>query len=207
VLALVRLHATGGYCSPRHALILSLVLIPAAACGVQQTITVVGDVLAPRLSGAGRTMVGPMLWILVLGGLASTLAPRTLAPVNEGLGAYRTAGRWLRAHVAPGCRVVDVSGWALFYGDLTGYTFATLASAPGDPSARWVVAREAHLRGPWAYCVQLRELVGDAPPAMVFHGANRRHATKVLVYDREAPRPASLSAVAAPVAGAESGRR
>jgi 4-amino-4-deoxy-L-arabinose transferase-like glycosyltransferase len=202
VLALVRLHATGGYCSPRHALILSFILIPAAAFGIQQTVAVIGDLLAQRLPGVARAAVGPALWTLVLGGLAFTLAPRTLAPVNEGLGTYRSAGRWLHEHIAPGSRVVDVTGWALFYGDLPGYTFGTLAQAPSDPSARWVVAREAHLRGPWPYCAQLRDLVGAAPPVMVFHGANRRHATKVLVFDRQSARPASLSADAAVAAGA-----
>jgi hypothetical protein len=201
VLALVRLHATGGYCSPRHALILSLVLIPAAALGVQQTVAAVGDVLVQHLPGVVAAAIRPVLWTLVLGGLAFTLAPRTLAPLNEGLGAYRTAGRWLRAHAAPGSRVVDVSGWALFYGDLPGYTFRTLESAPGDPSVRWVVAREAHLRGPWLYCAQLRELIGAAPPAAVFHGANRRHATTVFVFDRQTAPPA-----AARVAGAESAK-
>jgi hypothetical protein len=146
--------------------------------------------------------VGAVLSALVLGGLACTLAPRTVAPVNEGLGAYRSAGRWLHEHVAPGSHVVDVTGWSLFYGDLPGYTFGTLAQAPGDPSVRWVVAREAHLRGPWPYCAQLRGLIGAAPPVMIFHGANRRHATKVMVFDRQSTPPASLSA--ARVAGAES---
>jgi hypothetical protein len=204
VLALVRLHATAGYCSPRHALILSLVLIPAAALGVQQTVAVVSDVLMQHLPGVVRAAIRPGLWTLVLGGLAFTLAPRTLAPVNEGLGAYRTAGRWLRAHAAPGSRVVDVSGWALFYGDLPGYTFRTLESAPGDPSVRWVVAREAHLRGPWLYSAQLRDLIGAAQPAAVFHGANRRHATTVFVFERQASRPAPGSAER--VDGAESAK-
>jgi 4-amino-4-deoxy-L-arabinose transferase-like glycosyltransferase len=206
VLALLRLHATGGYCSPRHALILSFVLIPAAAFGVQQTVAVVGDVLTQRLPGGSRAVavVGLMLWTLVLGGLAATLAPRTLAPVNEGLGAYRTAGRWLREHVAAGSRVVDVTGWSLFYGDLPGYTFGTLASAPGDPAVRWVVAREAHLRGPWPYCAQLRDLIGATTPVVVFHGANRRHATKVFVFERPSARPAAFSA--ARVAGAQSAK-
>src|SRR5262249_20373226 len=178
----------------------------AAASGIRQTVAAVGDVVAPRLPRQARGAVEPVLLLVVLGGLAGTLAPRTLAPVNEGLGAYRTAGRWLRDHVAPGARVVDVSGWALFYGELPGYTFATLAQAPGDPQARWVVARDAHLRGPWAYCAQLRGMIGDAPPAMVFHGANRRHATKVLVFDRHSAATA-LSTVAAPPSGTGTARR
>jgi hypothetical protein len=207
VLALLRLHETGGYCSPRHALVLSLLLIPAAASGIRLTIAVVGDALAVHLPGPARPAAGPLLWALVLGGLALTLGPRTLAPLNEGLGAYRTAGRWLREHVAPGSRVIDVSGWALFYGDLPGYTFASLHRAPGDGSARWVVAREAHLRGPWSYCAELRGLVGDAQPAAVFHGANRRHATTVFVFDRQSAGPPSLSTIVVPEAKAGATRR
>ncbi len=205
VLALLRLHATGGYCSPRHALILSLLLIPAAASGLRQAIAVVGSFVTQRLPRSARAVVDPSLWILVVGGLACVLLPRTLAPVNEGLGGYKTAGLWLRERVAPGVRVVDVSGWALFYGRVDGYTFANLIQAPIDPAARWVVAREAHLRGPWPYCALLRGLVGDAEPTVVFHGANRRHATKVFVFDRQATETAPT--MAAPEVGAGAIRR
>jgi len=205
VLALLRLHATGGYCSPRHALILSLLLIPAAASALQQVIAVVAGFVTQRLARSARPVLGPGLWVLVLGGLACILLPRTLAPVNEGLGGYKTAGLWLRERVTPGVRVVDVSGWAIFYGRVEGYTFANLIQAPNDPAARWVVVREAHLRGPWPYCALLRGLVGDAEPTVVFHGANRRHATKVFVFDRQ--RTESTPTMAAPAVGAGAIRR
>jgi hypothetical protein len=205
VLALLRLHATGGYCSPRHALILSLLLIPAAAAGLREMIALGGAVLKPRLPRSAGPLLGPGLWVLVLSGLACLLLPRTLAPVNEGLGGYKTAGLWLHEHIAPGARVVDVSGWAIFYGRLEGYTFANLIRAPDDPAARWVVAREAHLRGPWPYCALLRGLVGDAQPVVVFHGANRRHATKVFVFDRQ--RTDTTATLAAPAVGVGAIRR
>jgi hypothetical protein len=205
VLALLRLHATGGYCSPRHGLILSLLLIPAAAFGLRQVISVVEGLLTQQLPRSARAVVGPGILFLALGGLGCILLPRTLAPVNEGLGAYRSAGLWLREHVSPGARVVDVSGWAIFYGRLQGYTFANLNQAPEDPAARWVVVREAHLHGPWLYCTVLRGLVGDVQPTVVFHGVNRRHATKVLVFDRQ--RIETTPAMAAPVVGAGSIRR
>ncbi len=205
VLALLRLHATGGYCSPRHALILSLLLIPAAASALRQGLAVVGSFMTERLPRSMRAAVFPGLWVLVFGGLACILLPRTLAPVNEGLGAYKTAGVWLRDRVAPGVRVVDVSGWAIFYGRLEGYTFANLIHAPNDPAARWVVVREAHLRGPWPYCSLLRGLVGDAEPTLVFHGANRRHTTKVFIFDRQ--RTETTPTVAAPVTGPGTIRR
>jgi hypothetical protein len=184
VLALVRLHATGGYCTPRHALILALVLIPAAASGLRLTIGVAADFLSRRLPQAAGRHIRCVALALVLAGLIYYYAPLTLSPLNQGLGAYRSAGLWLRSHAGAGTRVVDVSGWALFYGRQQGYTFRNLNEAPGDPAARWVVARASHIYGPWSYCALLRKLVGDAQPVAVFEGASRRHATTVLVYDR-----------------------
>jgi hypothetical protein len=194
ILALLRLHATAGYCSPRHALVLALVLIPAAAAGLAQAIDAAGGLVAGRIPAWLRPRVVPLAWVAALGALACAWAPRTLAPLNEGFGGYRTAGRWLQERVEAGARVVDVSGWALYYGRLDGYTFANLVAAPADPAARWVVAREAHLRGPWPYCAELREMVGPAEPVAVFLGANPRHPTKVMVFDRWAPLGASAMA-------------
>jgi hypothetical protein len=199
VLALLRLHATGGYCSPRHALIVSQLLIAAAASGIVQTIASLVDLVAREAPRAARA-VGPVAWALVLGGLALLLGPQTLAPLNEGLGGYRAAGHWLEAHVPADARVVDVTGWALFYGHRNGYTFQNLDDAPADPWVRWVVAREAHLQGPWLYCGKLRGLVGDAAPVAVFRGANRRHPTKVYIFDRRRADPAATPRVAAPAA-------
>jgi hypothetical protein len=182
-------------------------LIPAAAFALRQLIAVVGTFMTERLPRSASAAVGPCLWVLVFIGLACTLLPRTLAPVNEGHGGYKTAGLWLRERVAPGVRVVDVSGWAIFYGRLDGYTFANLIHAPNDPAARWVVVREAHLHGPWPYCALLRGLVGDAKPEVVFHGATRRLATMVLVFDRQSTETTPSTAAPTVGAGAEAIRR
>jgi hypothetical protein len=40
------------------------------------------------------------------------------------------------------------------------------------------------MKGPWPYCGQLRALVGGQEPVAVFRGANRRHPTKVYIFDR-----------------------
>jgi hypothetical protein len=183
VLALLRLHATGGYCSPRHALILSLLLIAAAGAGIERSIAAAVDFAARHAPRSARA-VGPIARLLMLGGLAGFLGPRTLAPVNEGLGGYRAAGHWIEAHVPADAWVVDVTGWALYYGRHRGFTFENLVQASTEPGIRWIVAREAHMKGPWPYCRQLRDLVGDAPPVAVFRGANPRHPTKVFIYDR-----------------------
>jgi hypothetical protein len=180
-LALVRLHATGGYCSPRHAMIPALVLIPAAASGLWHVASWLG-----RVAGDSRDRAARRLLAGAVAGLAVVFAPESLAPVNAGLNGYRDAGRWLSAHVAPGSRVVDVTGWSQYYSRLPGYTFENLVAAPADPEARWVVARESHLVGPWEYCHRLRALVDGLAPVEVFPGASGRRPTCVLVFDRRA---------------------
>jgi hypothetical protein len=177
-LALVRLHATGGYCSPRHALIPALILIPAAAAGLCR--------LAERASG-GRKRVAALAVAGAVAGLAAVWAPETLAPVNAGMGGYKEAGRWLADHAGAGSRVVDVTGWSQFYSRRPGYTFENLVAAPGDPAARWVVVREAHLTGPWEYCRRLSALVEGRTPVRVFLGSAGRRPTRVLVFDRQSP--------------------
>jgi 4-amino-4-deoxy-L-arabinose transferase-like glycosyltransferase len=181
--ALGRLFETGGYCTPRHALIPVLLIFPAAAAGIDRTLAALGALIARHGSEAVNRALRPFALVVVLGGFVAAYAPRTLAPLNQGLGGYRAAGLWLRNHIPSDTRVVDLTGWSLFYGRLQGYTFANLIQAPDDPSVRWVVAREAHLHGPWGYCGQLRSLLGSAAPVVVFRGANPRHTVKVLVFD------------------------
>lgn len=178
VLALVRLHATGGYCSPRHTLILSVILIPAAAFGLERLLVRAAETFAAR---PPWKTVG---WVLALAAAAIVNAPETFAPVNEGMDGYKQAGRWLSAHTPEGVRVVDVTGWTQFYGRRAGYTFEDLVAAPDDRSARWVVVREAHLRGPWDYCQRLRDLVDGLDPVAVFPGSARHRPTKVYLFDR-----------------------
>jgi hypothetical protein len=185
-LALVRLHATGGYCSPRHAMVLVFLLIPAAAFGIQRIlngIRINGTWLG---LGEGSYHPGPAIWALVLAAMVFHYSKHTFAPVNEGFGAYRAAGGWVAEHVPPGAAVVDLTGWALFYGQHPGYTFANLHEALSDHNLRWVVAREAHLKGPWHYCQQLRMLVADRAPVASFPTAPTRGQAQVFVFDLQA---------------------
>ena len=95
------------------------------------------------------------------------------------------AAKWLAAHSAEDSTIVDVTGWSQFYAERGGYSFANLEAAAADPSARWVVAREAHLKGPWLYCGRLRFLVDGLEPAKVFDGAAAGRPTRVYVFDRQ----------------------
>jgi hypothetical protein len=184
-LALIRLHATGGYCSPRHTLVLAMMFLAAAGRGLQATIDLVARRLERRLAGFRvTTLARPALWTSGLAAIVAAYGSAAVAPVNAGLGAYRDAGHWLASHVPADARVVDVTGWSLFYSDRKGYTFRNVHEAFADPSLRWVVVREAHLVGPWGYCEQMRWLVAGRAQVASFPPNEDHHQTRVLVFDR-----------------------
>jgi hypothetical protein len=185
-LALIRLHATGGYCTPRHAMVIAYLLIPAAAAGLHG--------LVGRLTIPGRWVglddaaykPGPAIWLVVLGGLVACSGRETFAPINEPMAGYREAGRWVAEHVPPGEKVADLTGLSLFYGEREGYTFATIIDAPNDPGLRYVVAREAHLKGPWPYCEQIRAVVGDLEPVAIYPEHPVKRQARVFVFEKPA---------------------
>ena len=183
LLALARLHATGGYCAPRHALLIGLPTIAAAASGFR---SVLAFALRRPPSELARRLLptAPAAFSLMLAGLNG---PALIAPINEGASGYVAAGRWLAKNVPAGDQVVDVTGWSLFYGQQTGYVFANLIEAAGDPRARWVVAREAHLAGPWAYCARLRSLTAGAALVARFPEDRRPGQARVSIYHRAIP--------------------
>lgn len=192
-LALIRLHVTGGYCTPRHALVLAMLLIPAAAHGLDRLL---GAVSIPGRAlglGEGRFTAGPAVWALVLAGFAAWSGPRILEPINVNFVGYRQAGNWLAAEDTTGTPVVDATGWSLFYGRRTGYTFAGLHDARKDPNIRYVVVRESHLKGVWWYCRILRELVGDREPIATFPEKPAEGQARVYLFDRTGPEVAKLS--------------
>jgi hypothetical protein len=82
--------------------------------------------------------------------------------------------------------VADVTGLSLFYGERTGYTFANIIDAPNDPGLRYVVAREAHLKGPWPYCEQIRAVVGDLKPVAIYPENPRKKQARVFVFEKPA---------------------
>jgi 4-amino-4-deoxy-L-arabinose transferase-like glycosyltransferase len=186
VLALIRLHATGGYCTARHAMVLGTLLITAAAAGLTHLLDTLR--LPARWFERGEEgwlYPGPAVWILVLSAYAAWVAPDLSSPLNSEYAGYRQAGYWLASHVSPGTEVVDLTGWSLFYGERPGYTFANLHEAPGDPDLRYVVVREAHLRGPWGYCERIRQLVAGLEPVAAFPETPSRGQSRVYVFDRQ----------------------
>ena len=185
LLALLRLHATGGYCTPRHALIFAFPVIAAAARGLM----VVTDLLA----GAGRSRRGtyspspswraairrclPRYGTGLLGRVNSS------APINPGYQGYRAAGNWLSLNTPADARVLDLKGWATYYGQRGGYSFGELDQAGSDPNLGWLVAHDALLIGPWDYCELLRQTVAGRDPIKSFPERRQPGVAQVHIFD------------------------
>lgn len=187
-LALVRLHATGGYCSPRHSMVIAQILLAFASFGLVR--------LMARVSIPGRWVgqedarftAGPVVWLVLLVGLALLQLPALTEPVNKGFGCYREAANFLIEQKADPTRpVVDVTGWSHYYSGLHGYTFKDLTEGTTDPKVRWVVARDAHLNGPWIYCRQLKTMVGDREPVARYPDKPVKGVAQIYVFDLESP--------------------
>ncbi len=185
ILGLVRLYATGGYCSSRHALIPILILVPVASVGLDGLLQMIR--IPRRIQGKWdqSTRLGPIFWPIAIVLLTLPSLGRLQQPLNMAHIGYRVAADWLLENRSPGETVVDPVGWTLFYGTFDGYTFADMIYAGADQSARWVVAREAHVFGPWEYCRQIRSLIGNEPPVVVLPpGAGPEH-SRVYIFDRK----------------------
>ena len=194
ILALIRLHATGGYCSPRHAMILAFLLLPAAAVAMDRLLTSLP--LPGRWLGlppGEKIAAGPILWVFALGGFVAWNARATLEPINFDKAGYKNAGLWVAEHVPSGAKVVDVTGLSLFFGAHPGYTFADLDHAETDANLRWVVVRDNHLKGPWVYCRQLKGLVDGLEPVAVFPADPKPGQSIVYVFDRSSGQKNSVA--------------
>jgi hypothetical protein len=193
LVALVRLYATCGYCSPRHVLAPGLVLIAAAAFGLQRLLGAVSISGRSLGLGEGRFTAGPAVWCLVLAAYTAASVPTLVRPINQPMVGYRDAGAWLATQSAAPGAVADATGWSMFYSQRPGHTFATLGEAPADDQIRWVVVRQAHLVGPWWYCQIFRDLVGRREPVAVFPSELKPDESRVLVFDRRAPEVRQIS--------------
>ncbi|WP_337174522.1 glycosyltransferase family 39 protein [Paludisphaera sp.] len=179
MLALVRLYATGGYCTPRHALILALPLIALAARGLAR----IADRIAARVPEGSARLARGLACAAGVGLIAGAWGPETLSPINAESVGYRRAGAWLAAHSAADARVLDLKGWATYYADRPGYSFANYPDAAGDAGLRYVVAHDAFLIGEWPYCQAIRDRVGDRPPAVSFPERPIKGVSRVHVFD------------------------
>jgi hypothetical protein len=183
LLALFRLHVTGGYCTPRHALIFAFPMIAAAARGLILT----SEALAARFLATGHTGQLKLARAAIVGAcLALGLVfwgADLIAPINSGFQGYHEAGNWLSLNTPADARVLDLKGWATFYGRRGGYSFDELDQARSDPHLGWLVAHDALLIGPWDYCELLRQTVAGRDPVKSFPERRRPGVAQVHIFD------------------------
>jgi hypothetical protein len=184
ILAMTRLHALSGYCTPRHAMVAAWILIPASAQGFNGLARAVSRAVTTLRSQSAR--VQTIEQAIRLSMFACCLAwwgPAAVAAIDPGFGGYRQAGEWLANSALAGEGLIDPKGFAIFYAGKPGYTFATLGQGIHDPAVRWVVAHEALIYGPWEFSKAVRTLVGDRRPIRIFPAKPARGVCKVYVYD------------------------
>lgn len=190
LLALVRLHATAGYCSPRNALVPGILLILAAAKGLDWLMkTVSFDGRFVGLPGE-RIRPGAAVWALAV--VPLILVPRLGEPVNGTPGpfnVYWDAGFWLSNAEPKEAKALDLTDWSLYFSRREGLGFADLPNASTDPSVRWVVALGSQVDEPSTYSDALHNLIGDRPPIVAIPGDPRPGQTQIRVYERVAPPP------------------
>jgi hypothetical protein len=189
--ALVRLHATGGYCTARHGLIPGLLLTLAAAHALTWLLEKIA--IPGRWLGLAREYVppGPISRAIVVGALVSTsLKIQDLGPFNHGpYAVYQATGEWLAHNTESHEHVLDLTGWPLYFSSLRGYSFANVYEAPADPATRWIVVRQPHVDGHWYYSEVIRDLIGGRAPVAQVPPRAAANQVQILIYDRLAPRP------------------
>jgi hypothetical protein len=194
-LAMLRLHAMSGYCTPRHAMVVAWLMIPASAAGLNWLVSTLARATAKLTNRqASLPTLETTLKLVSLGCFLALWGPSAFSAIDPGFRGYRQAGEWLASSAPRRDVVLDPKGFSLFYAGRPGYTFATLERGVHDPNVRWVIAHEALVYGPWDYSKAIRAVVGDRRPVRIFPEKPVRRVSKVYVFD--------LSQSAQQVAGA-----
>ncbi len=198
--ALVRLHATGGYLTTRHGLVPGMILTLAAAHGLAWTMSKVA--IPGRWLGlaAERLRPGPAVWAAVLGLLVVLPNVRALGPPNAGpFDVYQSTGRWIAEHTDSAHRALDLTNWSLFFSERPGYPFADVYEASSHADIRWIVVRKEHVEGRWHYSQVLRDFIGDREPVAMIPPRVSHDQVQIRVYDRESPTTFTAAAPGHPV--------
>jgi hypothetical protein len=188
---LIRLHATGGYCTVRHALVPGMLLTLAAANGLAWLMRSV--VIDGRWFGHAdeRFRPGPAVWAAVLALLVGYPYYESMTPYRGSFDAYREAGSWIagRKAVDHG-KVLDLTDWTLYFSQTApdqGFEFANVHWGVQDPTTRWVVVRDAHIEGHWHYSQLLQGFLGDREPVAMFPPDPWPGQVQVCIFDRRVP--------------------
>ncbi len=187
-LALIRLHATQGYCAPRHTMIPAQIFTLAAGYGLVLLAARFREMAAKsHLAGRRRLDPVPLAALMLAMVWAVTNASEFRRPIGHNALGYKLAGNYLTDRTRPDESIIDLTGWASFYAERPGYGFAKLHEiGPANPS-RYLVVRKAHLIGPWDYCQRMRDLVHDADLVATFPKSIGERTSEVLVYERRMP--------------------
>lgn len=188
-LALIRLHATQGYCAPRHTMVPSQLVLIVAGSGVywlgERIMSLINKL--QKNTAESRLEPGPLLCLLLGTSWAIFHGQAFLKPIgNDALG-YRQAAEFLNEKLDKDERIADLTGWAPYYTAHRGYTFANINDAFSDPNLRFVVVREAHLIGPWEYCRIMEKLTSNATRIAQFpdNSVKRRpRQSRVVVFEK-----------------------
>ena len=191
---LVRLHATGGYCTVRHGLVPAMLLILLGAGGLawlMQSLVIPGRWLG---RGDERFRLGPAVWGAALAALVGIPQVRGMTTEHGSFAVYRDAGAWIAQQTVdkPG-KIVDLTGWSLFFSEQSGYPFSEVHWAAADPNTRWVVVREAHVHGRWHYTQYVRQMIDGREPIALIPPHPARGELQIRIYDRLAPKPAIVA--------------
>jgi hypothetical protein len=207
-IGLVRLHATGGYCTVRHGLIPGMILtiVAAGALGwLMSHAAISGRFL--RLPYE-RLRPGPAVWACLIAVCVVLPNVAPLGASNAGpYSVYQETARWLCAHAGVDDRILDLTDWSLYFSHRPGYSFASVYDAPSDPAIRWIVARKPHVEGHWHYSQVIRGLVAGLDPVAVIPGRAGPDRVQIRIYDRRAAPPRMATAGAAERVVAPSERR
>jgi hypothetical protein len=185
VVAMVRLHATGGYCTARHALIPALILTLAAAYALDWLL---GKVAIPGwwfgLAGE-RIRPGPAIWGVLISVLIMIPDVRSLGPVCPGpYWAYIATGDWLAQNTRGRERVLDLTDWSLYFSQRPGYSVADVRDAVDDPNTRWIVVRGPRIEANWHYDQIIQELIDGREPVALLPVQIGPDQAPISIYDR-----------------------
>ncbi len=187
-LAMIRLHETCGYCTPRHAMMVGWILVTAGAAGLDRVVQSLGSIggrmVRDRVPSVHTQAV---IKTALVGSCVAVWGPSTIAPLDRAFLGYRQAGEYVASLAGPDEGLIDLKAFSLYYASKTGYTFANLEEGRQDPKVRWIVTHDAHLNGPWYYCKILRSLVQNRQPIQTFPEKASRGIARVYVFDLSQP--------------------
>jgi Dolichyl-phosphate-mannose-protein mannosyltransferase len=186
--AIVRLHATGGYCTPRHALVPAMILTLAAAYALDW---MMGKVAIPGwwLGLANeRIRPGPAIWAVLISVLIMIPSVRSLGPSCPGpYWAYIATGDWLAQNTRSPERVLDLTDWSLYFSQRPGYSAADVRDAMADPNTRWIVVRGPQIEGNWHYDQIIQQLINGREPVASLPIQIGPDQAPISIYDRYTP--------------------